>query len=598
MNLMRLFLLGLIAAIWLSPAARAQEAGRVWLQIEALPTLAEAEDRARAYTGVFPDVVGFQLRSGWYGILIGPYDAGTAPQQMASLKAERLIPADSYLNDGTSFRLQFWPVGLTGTLEDPAVQGPTVEPVETAPLPDATPVDPVEPAVTDPAPPVIPDETPAEARDSERLLERPSREALQTALQWFGFYTSTIDGAFGPGTRESMAAWQSAAGYEVTGILTTQQRTKLLKDYNDALAVLGLEVVTEPEAGIEIILPMAMVKFDHYEPPFVHYAEKDGSGVRVILISQPGDQTSLYGLYDILQTLEVVPLTGERERLERSFTIRGRSAEVESYSYAALSGGLVKGYMLIWDPREPGQIDRVLDAMQKSFKPVGDRALDPGLVPMPDEQRRGLLSGLEVRRPGLSRTGFFVDADGAVMTTAEATEDCSRITLDLETEADVLLTDAATGIAVLRPKAPLSPRSVAGLAAAPGRLGSEVAVSGYSYEDQLPAPTLTFGTFEEPKGLNGETGVSRLTMEALPGDAGGPVLDAAGTVLGLLLPRDADGSRQLPASVQYAASASVLNTLLSRAGITPPLAETRGALAPEDLNRVAEGMTVLVSCWK
>ena len=56
------------------------------------------------------------------------------------------------------------------------------------------------------------------------------------------------------------------------------------------------------------------MQFDHYEPPFVHYGERGGSGVRVLLISQPGDQSTLFGLYDILQTLEIVPLDGERER--------------------------------------------------------------------------------------------------------------------------------------------------------------------------------------------------------------------------------------------------------------------------------------------
>ena len=46
-----------------------------------------------------------------------------------------------------------------------------------------------------------PDETRAEARDSEALLLPEDRKDLQTALQWFGFYASGIDGAFGPGTR-------------------------------------------------------------------------------------------------------------------------------------------------------------------------------------------------------------------------------------------------------------------------------------------------------------------------------------------------------------------------------------------------------------
>ena len=42
------------------------------MQIEAQPTLAEAEERAQAYAGAFPDVAGFRLSSGWYRHRAGP----------------------------------------------------------------------------------------------------------------------------------------------------------------------------------------------------------------------------------------------------------------------------------------------------------------------------------------------------------------------------------------------------------------------------------------------------------------------------------------------------------------------------------------------
>ena len=39
-----------------------------WVQIEAQPTLAAAQERARIYSATLPDVNGFALGSGWYGI--------------------------------------------------------------------------------------------------------------------------------------------------------------------------------------------------------------------------------------------------------------------------------------------------------------------------------------------------------------------------------------------------------------------------------------------------------------------------------------------------------------------------------------------------
>lgn len=87
-------------------------------------------------------------------------------------------------------------------------------------------------------------------------------------------------------------------------------------------------------------------------------------------------------------------------------------------------------------------------------------------------------------------------------------------------------------------------------------------------------------------------------IDALPGDAGGPVFDSAGAVLGMLLSRDPKATRQLPEKVHYAASAATLFAVLSRAKVTPPAPTARATLAPDELDRVADGMTVLVSCWK
>ncbi|NEX45542.1 serine protease [Pseudotabrizicola algicola] len=603
------FGLWMMAVMLWAGLAAAQE--QSWVQVEAQPTLAEAQERARAYAAAFPDVVGYRLGSRWYGIALGPYAAAQAAERLAELRRENLIPRDSYVTDGTNFREQFWPEDAQ---ESPApaetAAGAPAEP-EAAPLAPDAPVEvttlaPVAEAETDlgtgtaaeaPAA-IIPDETPAEARRSEAALSPEERADLQRALQWEGFYNAAIDGAFGPGTRSAMAAYQTALGREPTGVLTQRERAVLVENWRADVAEYGFETVTEAEAGIEITLPLGLVQFDHYEPPFVHFAPKEAGGMKVILISQPGDKAALYGLYDILQTLTIIPTTGERSRSERSFEINAQSSTLQSHAFAETRAGLVKGYILVWSPEQAERAGRVLGLMQSSFRPVGNRALDPGMVPMTDAARRGLLAGLDVRRPLLSRSGFYVDASGHVLTTAEAVAGCGRITLDQVTEASVAHVDAETGIALLGPKTPLAPPAIAGFQTESDRIGTEVAVAGYAYEDALPAPVITFGRLEDVQGLNGETGIKRLAIETLPGDAGGPVLDGTGAVLGMLLPRAPDAARLLPQGVEFAASGTVLREVLEGRGITPAAPTAAGALAPEDLSRKALGMTVLVSCWE
>jgi len=571
----RVLLIALVALLGVSRMAVAQD--QAWLQIEAQPDLAGAQDRARAYAAVFPDVAGFQLGSGWYAIALGPFAPEAAAGRIFDLKRENMIPGDSFITDGSDHRQQFWPVGQVG---EPAV---AVDPVIV--------VEPVEPLE-------VPDETVREAKASEAGLTRDGRKELQTALGWYGFYTAAVDGSFGPGTRNSMAEWQGVNGFEATGVLTTAQRTALLTNYQADQAEFGFETITEAEAGIEITLPMSLLQFDHYEPPFVHFTEKDGSGLRVFLISEPGDQSSLYGLYDILQTLEVVPANGERVRGEDSFTINAQSATVQSYAYAETSKGMVKGFMVVWKPADAERMTRILPALKASFRPVGDKALDPGLVPMDEAARSGLLSGLEVKTPIRSRSGFFVDAAGTVLTTIDAVGNCGRITIDHDIDAVVKITDAPSGLVVLAPAGALAPSAFAQFKTGALRLGSEVAVAGYSYEAKLPAPVLSFGTLEEDKGLNGETGIARLAIALLPGDAGGPVVDQTGAVIGMALPAAIDGAKLLPDGVAFAATGATIAAVLTKAGVVSSRSALVGVATPDALNAAALGMTVLVSCWE
>ena len=585
----------LFLAALLVPLSPLHAQDRVWLQIEAQPTLEEARDRAQAYSGVFPETNGFRLRSGWYAIALGPYGVAEGAGRLNALKRENLIPRDSFIADGKDFTEQFWPAaGAAAEPEATPLEEP--EAVTEEPLPEAG-AAPEPEAMPEAEAVAEPEETAQQARASEAALEVEDRKLLQVALQWFGFYEGGIDGAFGRGTRASMAAWQEVMGLEPTGILTSRQRATLVANYQAEVAEFGFAEVVEEEAGIQVTLPLALVEFDHYEPPFVHFREKDGSGLTLVLISQPGDAAALSGLYDVLQTLDAMPPTGERGKTETDFRIHGTSASRDSHAWAQLASGTVKGFMLISAPGHEERDARILEVIEASFRSTGATALDPGMVRMEESARRGLLAGLEVRTPKFSRSGFFVDEAGSVVTTAEAVAGCSRITLEREVEATVKAESG--GLALLAPAARLAPAAVAEFQLQPDRIGAEVSVAGYSYEDRLPAPVLTFGTLEESRGLNGEEGVKRLALAALPGDAGGPVVDAAGGVTGLLLSdAAADPSRELPPGVSFAASSAVVAAFLKGAGLTVKEAALTDRLPPAQLTKRATGMTVLVSCWE
>ncbi|MEM9795295.1 MAG: serine protease [Pseudomonadota bacterium] len=511
---MRVLLAVLSVAVLLAGAARAQQDS--FVQIEAHPTLREGQDRARAYANLLPNINGFTLRNGWFALALGPYDASGARQALRALRTEGLIPRDSYLTRAGDYRDRFWP-SAGPILVPPATTGVVASPnVAVTPLPDATEPAGVEAVTT--APPLIQrdPETPQAARRSERLLTRIEREDLQTALQWFGFYNAAIDGSFGRGTRNAMAAWQAAQNVEPTGILTTLQRQRLMDGYREAQAALGLAPLRMTEAGVGLTAPMALVRFDRVEAPFVHYAPAGDSGVRMALISQSGDEAGLAALYDILQTLEAVPRDGPRERRRDGFDITGVSRERTTQVVAKLDRGHIVGFLLSWPERQDEVAARAVPEMTRTLASIGP-ALSPEAGFDAAAQSTDMMSGLALRRPIRAASGFFVAEDGAVLTAAETVAGCGRITLDDRHEALVSL--SRDGAAVLRPAERLAPLEVAALSSVPARLRSPVTVSGYSYGGVLTDATLSRGILADLQGLNGEADRLRLQVTAQPGDA-------------------------------------------------------------------------------
>lgn len=578
----------LMVSIFMALPAAAQQT--VWVQIEAQRTLTGAQDAARGYAAAgVENLAGFSLPGGWYGIALGPFAPEDADSQLRTLRRAGVIPSDSYVVDGSRFRTQFWPVGVT-VPTDPVEVEPTgnetgEEPVAEV-IPEVVIPDPIQPA----------DETLREAQASEQALDRDQKRALQTALEWAGFYDGAIDGLFGNGTRRSMRAWQEANNHETTGVLTTAQRAELIAAYNSILDGMGLQLVRDDATGIEMQIPTGVVQFAEYEPPFARFDPSGELQAQVLLISQPGDQTRMFGLYEILQTLTIIPPEGERSRRDRSFTIEGIDDDVASYTSVVLENGEIKGFTLVWPAGDEDRRRRVLDEMRASFTTI-EGVLDPAIARPDEDQAIDLIAGLAVRKPLLDRSGFYINAAGEVLTTVEAVGECTSITLGLDHEASVVHIDEALGLAVLRPDTRLAPPSIAEFQTGVPRLNAEIAVAGYPYGSVLTSPALTFGKLADIRGLNGEDEVKRLSIFAQDGDAGGPVYDNGGAVLGMLLPKVVTNGQALPAEVSFSVDADQIVSSLTGAGINVTTTESVAYMTPEALTLMAADMTVLVSCW-
>jgi len=613
-----------VIALLIAPVAALAQ-GSHWVQIEAHATLRTAEEFANRYETRIGNVAGFRIAGGWYALAIGPF----ATPQEAEARRSQLISArevreDSYVTDSSIYGQQFWPVGGQ-TAQPPVAAAPEivvpeiVVPQVVEPeivVPSQAPAAPEQtlaqalteaqaPAAVAPEPGVVrapsladlPDEPLAEARRLEGTLSRDDRAAIQIALQWFGYYRAGIDAAFGPGTRRAIQDWQAANAVEPTGFLTTRQRMALLTGYESAVARYSFGPFRDEAAGIEITLPLGMVVFDRHEAPFAHFREVNNSGMRVLLISQEGSQSSFFGLYEILQTLEVIPLEGARDRGRDRFTISGRSETARAQVEARLQNGQIKGWILLWEPRADADAEVIQATMRESFRAITGVLPSSTGATASTVSRRDLVAGLDVRRPERSRTGFFVDSVGTVVTSAEAVAQCDRVTIDEAYRARVRTVDAARGIAVLTPEDPLVPLAFAQFAPGSPALDSEIRVSGFSFQDTLTRPIVTFGRLSDMSGLNGEADLRRLTLTAEPGDSGGPVFDGNGAVVGMLLPRTETPGRMLPEDVNFAVSGEAIQSVLTGAGLRASVSRATAPMSAEMVTRMSGDLTVLVSCW-
>ncbi len=562
-------------------------AAPTWIQIEAKPNLPAATDRARDWSDSFADLGGFRMRGGWYALALGPYeDRAAAQAQLESLRDSGLIPGDSYLTDQQDYRDRFWPEITPETA--PLDVTVTVDPARMDAVQDAPP----DPA-TDAAPEAAPEatvETLTQSRAQEARLTRAERMETQAALQWLGFYTGNIDGAFGPGTRVSVGDWQTAQGATATGVLTTSQRADLLARVEADRAALGLERVEDAQAGISLDLPMTQLKFSHYDPPFALY---QGADVTVLLISRQGDRGALSGLFDTLSSLSLMPVSGERSLDRAGFVLNGADAQRHAYAQASLSGGLIKGFLISYPAGAEAQMARTLVAMKASFRPLGNATLDPALGPALAVARDDLMRGTAPVAAHPAQSGFYINSGGAVLTASAGLERCAAPLIE-DLPARVTFRDPDLGLAVLTPDQPHVPPMVATWRPHLPAAGDHIALAGFSYPEAMAAPVVTLGTLAAATGLNGQPQNARLSVRMLPGDAGGPVLDRTGAVLGMALPQTE--GRILPEGLGEAVQAGPLTQVLHDRGLNPDQSAPNTQLTPAELARHAAAITVRVGC--
>jgi S1-C subfamily serine protease/Holliday junction resolvasome RuvABC ATP-dependent DNA helicase subunit len=197
-------------------------------------------------------------------------------------------------------------------------------------------------------------------------------------------------------------------------------------------------------------------------------------------------------------------------------------------------------------------------------------------------------------------TGFFVTADGYVVTNAHVVEGCEypKVVCGLAgpLPAQVLARDAANDLALL--KVDFASDHVATLRAGV-RIGEEIAAFGYPLQGVLSTGgNFTVGNVSALAGVKNDSRHIQISAPIQQGNSGGPVVDRFGNVIGVVVSILTYSQKAAPQNANFAININVLAAFLDSYG-TPYSTETyEHPLEIVDLAEKVQSIAVLILCEK
>ena len=244
------------------------------------------------------------------------------------------------------------------------------------------------------------------------------------------------------------------------------------------------------------------------------------------------------------------------------------------------------------------EVQRALDEIQRSNRVPPGRADN-------NPERDGDRRPSDAEKGASSGTGFFVTAEGHVITNAHVVEGCSapKITWGLASPVTgrVLTRDGANDLALI--KSDLKPNATASLRAGV-KIGEGIATFGYPLVGLLSTKgNFTTGNVSALTGMRDDTRFLQISAPVQPGNSGGPMLDQAGNVVGVVVSKlnaikVAEAIDDVPQNVNFAIKTSVLMNFLDVNGVSYAAAGPGQAIDPAALAEKARAISVFIVCEK
>jgi S1-C subfamily serine protease len=201
-------------------------------------------------------------------------------------------------------------------------------------------------------------------------------------------------------------------------------------------------------------------------------------------------------------------------------------------------------------------------------------------------------------------TGFFVSADGTVITNFHVTAGCQRIETGDGRQFQKLRDDSTIDLALLRLNGKVTSKidTFALFRDSEPVLGEPVVAFGFPLTGLLSTSgNLTTGIISATTGLRDNPENFQISAPVQPGNSGGPLFDQYGHVIGIVVSK-LDAARvseltgDIPQNVNFAVKGSKAIPFLVRAGVNPAIGKTNQPLITENIASVARAVTVQLIC--
>jgi S1-C subfamily serine protease len=194
-----------------------------------------------------------------------------------------------------------------------------------------------------------------------------------------------------------------------------------------------------------------------------------------------------------------------------------------------------------------------------------------------------------------SGTTFFVASHGLSITNLHVVDGCKWLGLVDNSgihPAAVVKQDKTRDLALLATD--IANASVATFSIG-AEIGDESYVAGYPLLSTLLALNFTNGIVSSQSGPGGSAGYLQTTAPVQPGNSGGPLFDASGQVIGVVVARLADQAAQ---NVNFAIKAKVVTGFLDEAGVKARISEAQVEKKASAIARDAKALVLPVLCFQ